>query len=233
MAGLVLMAASILLLFFIILSGVSNSTPLDKTYFLRADTKGITGAKDISQWTYFYICGDDNTDCGKARAAPPFGSAWDSQASDVPAGLGGSYGDGTTSKNMFYLWRFGWVFIIIALFFEVLAFFSGFLACCGRLGAAISFFVTSIALLCHAVASSLMTATFVMAQKKFKDDGRNASLGKYGFGFMWGSFAALLIAVGLFGAGMRGDKSPSRGGFFGRRKSTRSYEGRRVKEEYS
>ena len=228
-----MLGTSILLLFFIILSGVTNSTPLNKTYFLSADTSGITDARDYSQWTYFYICGSDNKDCGGAKAAIPFGWAWGAHADKVPDGLGGDYGSGTTSKQQFYLWRFGWVFILITLFFEVLAFFSGFLACFGRLGAAISFIVTGAALLCHTVASSLTTATFVIARDKFHDDNRSADVGKYAFGFLWGSFAALLIAVGLFGAGMRGDKGPSRGGLFRRNKSTRSYEGRRVKDDYS
>lgn len=236
LGGLVLLATSILFLFFIILPGVSDSTPLNKTYFLSANTQGISGAREWSQWTYFYICGNDNLDCSSARAAPPFGFAWDSNALNVPDGLGGGYGGGTTSSKFFYMWRFSWVFIMITLFFEVLAFFSGFLACCGRLGAAISFFVAAIALVCHAVATSLFTATFVMARDRFRDAGRDASLGKYGFGWIWGSFTALLIATVLFALGIRGDKSPASGGgggMFRRSRSTRSYEGRRVKDDYS
>ncbi|GAO15461.1 uncharacterized protein UV8b_02206 [Ustilaginoidea virens] len=231
LGGLVLLATSILFLFFTILAGVSNSTPLNKTYFLRADTSGITGARASSQWTYFYVCGDGNLDCTGAKAAMPFGWAWASGASNVPDGLGGSYGSGTTSYHFFYLWRFGWVFFLITLFFEVLAFFSGFLACCGRLGAALSFFVAALALVFHTVASSLFTATFVKARDRFHDAGRDASLGAYGFGWVWGSYAALLLATILFALGIRGDGSS--GGVFGRKPSTRSLEGRRVKDEYS
>ncbi|KZZ96107.1 cortical patch protein [Moelleriella libera RCEF 2490] len=238
LGGLILLGTSILFLFFTILPGVSDVTPLNKTYFLRATTGGITGARQFSQWTYFYICGDDNLDCRDAKAALPFGYAWDSNANNVPDGLGGGYGSGTTSFKQFYMWRFGWVFIIITLFFEVLAFFSGFLACCGRLGSAISFFVAGLALVCHSVASALFTSTFVIARNKFQDAGREASLGRYGFGWVWGSFAALFIATVLFATGIRGDKSraaatTSGGGFFRRNRSTRSFEGRRVKEEYS
>ncbi len=150
------MATSLLLLFFIILPGVSDSTPLNKTYFLRADTSGIDGARDVSQWTFFYICGKDNLDCGKAKAALPFGWAWNSDAgSDVPNGIAGSH---SGTNNKFYLLsRFSWVFILLALLFGVLAFFSGFLACCGRLGSAIAYFVGSFALMCHSVAASLTT----------------------------------------------------------------------------
>lgn len=75
-----------------------------------------------------------------------------------------------------------------------------------------------------------------MARDKFHDAGRDAELGAYGFGFMWGSFTALLIATVLFALGIRGDKTRATGGgsgLFRRKRSTRSYEGRRVKDDYS
>ncbi len=150
------MGTSLLFLFFIILAGVSTVTPFSKTYFLKADTAGIDGAHNgVSQWTYFYVCGEGNTDCGKAKAALPFGHAWNGDASNVPSGIAGSH---SGSNNKFYLLsRFGWVFLLLALFFGTLTFFSSFLACCGRLGSAIATFVSFFALLCHAVASSLLT----------------------------------------------------------------------------
>ncbi|KAI5464125.1 SUR7/PalI family-domain-containing protein [Mariannaea sp. PMI_226] len=205
-AGLIMMGTSILFLFFIVLSGVTNSTPLRKTYFLRADTSGITGARDVTQWTYFYFCGENNQDCGSARAAPAFGKAWSSRPQNAPHQLVGAQADHTTSSQYFYMWRFGWVFMIITLFFEVLAFFSGFLACCGRLGSAIAALISTSALIISTVAMSLMTATFVKARDAFHSDNRSASVGAYAFGFAWGSWAALFIATMLYCIGMRGDR---------------------------
>lgn len=68
--------------------------------------------------------------------------------------------------------------------------------------------------------------------------GRDAKIGAYAFGFLWGSFVALLIADILFLFGMRSGKDRSGGGgrrFWRRNRSTRSrsYDGRRVKDEYS
>ena len=146
-----------MLLWFVILSGLTNTTPLDKTYFLRADTSGISGARDVTQWTYFYFCGEGNQDCSKARPAPAFGKAWDRDASDAPSDIIGGHGGGTTSTHYYYMWRFGWVFFLIALFFEVFAFFGAFLACCGRLGAAISGLLSLVALVFLSAAASLMT----------------------------------------------------------------------------
>ncbi|KAF4464357.1 cortical patch [Fusarium albosuccineum] len=240
-AGLVLLAASLLFLWFIILSGLKSTTPLDKTYFLRADTSDITGARDITQWNFFYTCGAGNNDCSGARAAPTIGRAWDSNPSGAPSSLVGGHDGDRTSKKYFYLWRFGWVFFLITLFVETLTFFTGFLACCGRLGAAISGLMSMFALFCSSIAMSLMTATFVLARNAFKSDGRSASLGRYAFGFAWGSWAALFIATVLFFLGLRGDKSSGGGGGYSgrswrRSRSVRShtgYDGRRVKDDYS
>ena len=48
LAALILLAASLLFLWFVILAGVSDVTPLKHTYFLQADTDGITGARPVS-----------------------------------------------------------------------------------------------------------------------------------------------------------------------------------------
>jgi len=87
----VLLAASITFMFFVVLSGVKDTTPLNKTYFLQADTSGISGARPISQWTYFYVCGADNKDCGDAVPALSLGNAWgkDKNAAGVPGALAG------------------------------------------------------------------------------------------------------------------------------------------------
>jgi hypothetical protein len=155
--GLILVAGSLVLLWFVILSGLTDTTPLNRVYFLRADTAGISGARRITQWTYFYFCGDGNRDCSSPRPAPAFGRAWNREADNVPDSLFGSHGNGTTSSKFFYMWRFGWVFFLITLFFETFAFFGAFLACCGRLGAAISGLLASVALFFLTIAAALMT----------------------------------------------------------------------------
>lgn len=239
--ALVFLAGSLILLWFVILSGITSTSPLRQTYFLQADTSGIPGARDLSQWTYFRICGADNTNCGPARPGLPLGDAWESNAANVPAELIGGYGGDTTSRTYWYMWRFGWVFYLIALFFETAAFFAGFLACFGRLGAALGGLVALVALVFLTIAVSLMTATFVMMRNAFVENNRSASLGTYAFGFSWGAWAALLISTILFCLARRTHHSPdlapapTRGFGFGRRKSVanrQSYDGRRVKEEY-
>lgn len=145
------------MLLFVILSGLNQTTPLDSTYFLQADTSGITGARDVSQWTYFFICGSGNQDCSRASPAMPFGHAWADGADNIPSGLGGAEAGNTTSKYYFYMWRFGWVLYLMSLVIAVLGFFTGFLACCGRLGSAVSGAVSLVALFFYTIGVSLMT----------------------------------------------------------------------------
>jgi hypothetical protein len=64
---------------------------------------------------------------------------------------------GTTSTHYYYLWRFGWVFYLLALFFDVIAFFTSLLAPCSRLASGLSGLVLSIALFFFTLATSLMT----------------------------------------------------------------------------
>ena len=155
--ALIFLAGSLVMLWFIILSAVTNTSPLNQTYFLRADTSGITGARSVTQWAYFRICGDGNSDCRRSWADPPFGLAWSANPSNAPDALIGSHGGNTTSRYYFYMWRFGWVFFLITLFFETIAFFAGFVGCCGRLGAGISGLVSATALFFSTIAVSLMT----------------------------------------------------------------------------
>lgn len=246
LASMLFLAGSIVLMFFVILSSLSPTSPLTNTYFLRASTDGITGSRSISQWTYFFVCGEGNTDCGPPYPALPFGYAWSGNAANVPAELIGSHGGDTTSTYYFYMWRFGWVLYLMGLFFAVMAFLTSFMACCGRLGAAISTLIASAGLFFFTIAVALMTATFVKARDVFRANGREAEIGTYAFGFSWGAWAAMLIAVlCLFVGTFHGRNEGRSSRRFGRRsksvRSTRSYDAgsiggvgrRRVKDEYA
>lgn len=246
--SLILNAGAIVLLLFVVLSGLTNTIPLRDVYFLRADTSGFAGTtRAISQWTYFFICGEGNQECGAAVPALAFGSAWRGDNAGVPESLVGSHAGGSTSTYYFYMWRFGWVFYLLALVFAVFAFFASFLAPCSRLASALSGVITFFALFWMSLAAALMTVTFVKARNVFLAAGIESSLGRYAFGFTWGAWAALFLAMLFLFLGARADKTDhvktrsSRGRFFGRKKSTRSTRGsfidaesqRRVKDEYA
>ena len=200
--SLVLMAGAIVMMIFVILSGVRDVKPLNETYFLRADTHDITGARSVTQWTYLYMCGPGNERCSGAWPDPPVGWAWAADARGAPPGLVGDKGGHTTSSYYFYMWRFGWVFYLIGFFFAVVGFFAGFLACLGRLGAALAGLTGITALFFTSLAASLMTATFVKMRDAFHAVGRDASLGRYAFGFTWAAWTCILLATALFFLGV-------------------------------
>ncbi|KAG9230231.1 putative SUR7 family protein FMP45 [Amylocarpus encephaloides] len=251
--SLVLIAGSLVLMFFVVLSGVTDSIPLNKTYFLRADTSNVAGARPMSQWTYFYVCGEGNQNCGAAVPDLPFGYAWVGGGDGAPEALLGGHGKSTTSKYYYYMWRFGWVFYLIALFFNVMSFFTALLAPFSRLASGLSAFMVMFALFWFTLAASLMTAVFVKARDLFRSNGQDAHIGRYAFGFTWGAWAAMFLSVIflLLGCGAGGSSrgesrvptrtSSGKGGFFSRQRRRGSQRGsfidnesqRRVKDEYA
>jgi len=260
--SLILLAGAVVLLFFVVLSGVTNTTPLNKTYFLSADTSTIAGSgRATSQWTYFYVCGAGNADCGKPVPALPFGYAWVGGSAGAPDALVGKHAKHTTSTYYYYMWRFGWVFYLIALVSTVSAFFLALLSPISRLASGLAGLTATFALFWMSLAAALMTVVFVKARDRFHDAGMSAKVGRYAFGFTWGAWAAILLAALMLflGAGLGGSsrkekrsssasrvpkESAASGGGFGfyRRQRHRGAVGRtssisdsqrRVKDEYA
>ncbi|KAH7381837.1 putative SUR7 family protein FMP45 [Cadophora sp. MPI-SDFR-AT-0126] len=254
-ASLVLIGGALVLMFFVVLSGVKDTTPLNKSWFLKADTSSFPGSgRAVSYWTYWKICANGGGDCGSTVPDLPFGAAWVGGSQGVPAGLVGSHYKGTTSAYYYYMWRFGWVFYLISIVLTGFTFLLSLLAPCSRLASGLSGTFLAFSLFWFSLAAALMTVTFVKARDEFRDAGISASIGRYAFGFTWGAWAAMFIAtIFLFmgcGVSRKGDdhvRSTKRSGggfgnipFFRRQRSKRSNRGsfidtesqRRVKEEY-
>lgn len=236
--SLILTAGACLLLFFVVLGGTRNVTPLNDVYFLRADTSNISGAPRMTRWTLWDACAtspDELNDCGSAKPAYPLDPPRNFGTLGVPGGF--------LNTNRYYLMtRFMFAFILIALFFAVLAFFAGLLALVSRLGGALSGLLAGIALFFQCIVAALMTAAYVLGRRQFRLDGREAHLGPKAFAFVWTAVACLLLSTILFCAilGTGRDTTRTRRGYFGRRRSARdrgsfieSESQRRVKDEYS
>jgi len=206
--SLVLVAGGVLLQFFTILSGAITSTPIDKFYFLQASTNGIPNARNPSRWTYFAICGVDessgnNANCGAVVPALPFDPPRNfGTEQSVPEQFIGTH-------QYYYLSRFMFAFYLIALFFAAIALLTGLLALVSRLGGYISSLTTSIALFFQALAAALMTAWVVKGRNAFRSAGFEAHIGRYLMGFAWASFACFFLATIMFCLGGRlgGDRS--------------------------
>jgi len=194
----ILQAGACVLLFFIILAGVRDSTPLNQTFFISADVSKISGANIDSpsgygQWTLWGVCGattdGKNVNCGSHHPAYPFSPADNFGTDGVPQYF-------VDHENFYwYASRFMFAFFIIAVAFAVFSVFTGLLALCSRLGSAVSSIFALAACVIDIVATALMTAVFVQGRNHLNDNGITASLGVKAFGFAWGSVGCLLFAT--------------------------------------
>jgi len=193
----ILQAGAVVLLFFVILAGVTYTVPLNETFFLSADISsfhtGIDSPSGFGQWTLWGICGattdGKNVNCGTHHAAYPFDpSANFNGSSSVPAYF---YAN---QHYYYYTSRIMFAFFLIAVSFAVFSLFSSLLALCSRIGSAVTSVFAMAACVFDIIAASLMTAVFVQGRDHFQDAGITASLGVKAFGFAWGSVGCLLFA---------------------------------------
>jgi hypothetical protein len=224
--SLILLAGGILLQFLVILSGTTTANPENQIYFLEASTNGIPNARNPSRWTFFSICGvgsnGRNTNCGSIVPALPFDPPHRDNfatTTGVPDGFIGQ-------KRYFYLSRFMFAFYLVALFFAVCALFTGLLALCARLAAKLSGFNTFLALFFQALAAGVMTAWVVEGRNAFRDGNLDAKVGVKAMAFTWVAFGCYFLSTVFFCLGGRSRREntygKTRGGVFGRKKSTRS-----------
>ncbi|KAF2773843.1 SUR7-domain-containing protein [Teratosphaeria nubilosa] len=242
LTSIILLAGGIVLTFFIVLSGAHiYHTPLNLTYFLQSTTNGITSAStnyhNPARWTYFSVCGvagNRNANCGRIHAA----QAFNPQGNFGVAVAG--FGD---TKYWYYMSRFAWVFMIIGLFFAVIAFLMSAVALCTRLGSYLTGSMVWIALFFDSLAAALYTAWIVEGRNHFRANGQTARIGPYAMGFIWATWAAYFLAAVLLctggAVGKSSTKSAGKKSYFGRKQSTRSRGSfidnesqRRVKDEY-
>ncbi|KAF2109318.1 SUR7/PalI family-domain-containing protein [Lophiotrema nucula] len=240
--SLVILAGGILLQLFTILSGAVNGSPENQFYFLEASNIGnIPGARNPSRWTFFAVCGaanGHNADCGNVVPALPFDPPRNfGTQTNVPEQFVGTH-------RYYYLSRFMFAFYLVALFFSVVALFTGLLALCSRLGGYLSGLTTATALFFQTLAAALMTAWTVQARNAFRSNDQSAKLGVKLYAFTWSAMACFLISTILFCCGgalsrdssssgirrnrsVRSNRSTKRGSFF----DTDSQ--RKVKDDYS
>ncbi len=147
-------------MFFILLAGAIDGSPVNRFYFLEANTGNIPGAPAVARWTFWNVCGVDGPRiaCGNREYEnihpafpfnPPGKKNFNTNVNIPDSFLNTSYYSLMT--------RFMFSFMLIALFFAVCALFTGLLALCTRIGAYLSGLLTMIAALFQGVQVALMT----------------------------------------------------------------------------
>jgi len=174
------------------LAGIKNVNPLNRIFYMQADTSGISGAPPLTRWTLWNRCGVSNgvnSDCTGNHPAYAFQPDVNfGTTSGVPSSLMNHH------SRYYYLSRFAFAFFFIATIFSGLAFLSSIGALFSRLVAGCTSILTFIAFITDVIAASLATALYVQARNAFKRDGYTAHLGVKLFAFAWTTVACLFLA---------------------------------------
>ncbi|KAJ5808067.1 hypothetical protein N7474_009336 [Penicillium riverlandense] len=231
------MASAILLIFLTLLGGARNSNPLNRIYFLEANTANIPGAPAVSRWTFWQLCSvrDGKNDCGSSHPDfpfdPPSHRNFGTTTNVPPEFIGyvycrqsdifSPYLTNHRTNHYFLTSRFMFPFILIGLFFATLSLFTGLVAMCTRIGSYISGFLSWLALTFITITTCLMTAVFVQGRSAFNRNGQSSSLGVKAFAFMWTATACLFLSCLLYCLG--GAVGRKEGGYSGREQRRRGF----------
>lgn len=187
-------AGALLLEFFIVLAGATETNPLNQFYWLEADTSKVPGAPSTTRWTNYNYCGVDsrgrNTDCTSNKAdfgfqpAQTFGTR-----EGIPQGIWDHH------SRFFYLSRFAYPFYLIGLFFTLVTFINCWLMYLHR-GFAISGTVMAfVAFFFVLLGSAMSTAWSALAVHEYKAVGVYAHMGAKLMGFTWASTTLMLLVA--------------------------------------
>ncbi|KAI5963038.1 SUR7 [Candida pseudojiufengensis] len=187
--NLFFLAGAILLLIFTVLSGSSRHRPLNKFYWLEADTSNIPNAPaSRSAWTFWGVCDkNDYSNCllGPAYPISPVDNFETTR--NIPEKFS------SQENTFYYLSRFAFAFCLIALGFAGLAFIIDILGFCFLIIDKIVIFLISIALFFMAGFAAFQTAVVVLARSAFHSDDLYAHIGVKSMAIMWAAFACLII----------------------------------------
>lgn len=186
--NLFLLAGAILLLVFTVLTGSTNHFPLNRFYWLKADTSNIDGAFDSSSWTFWGVCeSSDFSNCMLGPAYPISPVDNFHTTSGVPQKF-------IDDRDLYYfLTRFAFAFIIITLCFVGLAFVIDILGFCFLIVDKFVICLVSLALFFMAGAASMQTAAIVLARNAFSDSGVSANVGTKSMAILWATFGCILF----------------------------------------
>lgn len=185
--NLFFLAGTILLLILLILSGSTSTNPINKIYWLQADTSSIPNAFPQSQWAFWGVCETNNlTNCHTGPAyplSPPDNFA----TNDVPQEF-------IDNRDVFYyLSKFAFAFGLIALALTGITFVVSLLGFCFGVIDKITAFLITLALFFLAGFAAFQTAVVILARNAFSDANIYAKVPTISMALLWTSVVCLLI----------------------------------------
>ena len=186
--NLLLLAGTTLLLIFIVLSGASNNFPFNTFYSIKGDTSDIAGTYDESAWNFWGVCDSNNTSNCRAGPAYPISPVDNFGTTDnVPS-------DFVDDRNTYYyLSRFAFAFLLLALGFTIFALLVNILGFCTALIHRVLMMLVVMALIFTSGFAAFTTAVTVLAKNAFNSDGKSALLGVKYLAMTWAAFACMLL----------------------------------------
>lgn len=169
--------------------------PVDRFYWVQADTSGIPNAANTTRWTFWGACSinDGVTYCGDhlSPAAPISPVDNFNTKVNVPSKLI------SDRDTYYYLSRFSFCFFWIALAFIGVAFLLYILTFCSKIILQVVLILCIVGFIFNMVAVILQTAVSVMARNAFHDADRSAKVSAPLLAISWASFVVAFIDMCL------------------------------------
>ncbi|KAK6460770.1 SUR7/PalI family-domain-containing protein [Scheffersomyces coipomensis] len=184
--NLFFLAGAILLLILTVLAGSTTSFPLDKFFWLEADTSHIPNAPQNAAWTFWGVCEHgDYSQCTLGPAYPI--SPVDNFNTEV--GVPQSF---ISNRDLYYyLTRFSFAFTIVALCFAGLAFVIDIAGLCFLVIDKVVIFLVTIGLFFLFAFAAFQTAAVILARNAFHSAGLSATVGLKSMAILWAAVACL------------------------------------------
>lgn len=171
-----------------VLSGSSKHFPLNKFYWLYADTSDIKGAPSNGAWTFWGVCEKD--DFSKCTLGPAYPISPVDNFS-TKKGIPQKFID--NRDTFYYLTRFSFAFTIVALCFTGVALIIDVLGFCFTIIDRVVIAFVSFGLFFIAGTAAMQTAAVVLAKQAFNDNNIKAHLGVKLLAITWAAVACLII----------------------------------------
>lgn len=184
---------------FIILSGSIDHFPINRFYWIEADTSSIGDAPSLSRWTFWGLASKSDGKNSKETLSPayPFSPVDNFDTTqNVPS-------DFVSNRDTYYyLTRFAFAFFWITLAFVGVSLLLSIFSVFSYSIIKINSWLTTLAFIFDAAAVSFMTAAVVLGKSAFKDSNRYAHLGPALLGIAWATVAVLIILFFLSWGGL-------------------------------
>lgn len=191
------LSANTTILVIIIISGAISNPAIDNLYWMKSDTSGISGAPDVTKWTFWGIKSQDS-DSETLFYGSSMGPAYPiSPVDNFHTTANIPHGCIKHRNSIFYMSRCAFAFFWMSLSFTGIGNLIYFCTLCSYEFAKSSLFLILMGTICNILAVCLGCAAPVIANRAFHHAGRQSVIGAGMFGISWTSALLSLFVAGF------------------------------------